>query len=419
MKKLAPLLFIAVFSYANSAFCQKTYYYFDAVAVPAQPRQPNSPRLIRRYFFGFIVNLHGDTIKGKLRKTEDFGNALWNEVTAGVQSIDFIQDTGERKVQIFLPKDIKAFGFNLTEKFLGLITPAAQVQRVPEQQMIELIPHGDHNLYGLNLGRSNKSNAFWNYESKKVDGLHGFVFLQRLAVGKLILYDDNQGQRYAAKMDGPDELFKVDDHLFNTLFWGSAQVKAAAQQYPGFINFERALGIYNLEADGNSLFLNASSGYIVLTDGTKVDEDFRIKGLFAISNFLRGAVNKVEVNKEGKQIVYDGANIKRIVLRMFDSTFVYEAFELEKGNRFFYRLLIDGKVKLYNNPRASIIGGNFPSYLIIKDTPQIIRHNNYDEIAGQIFGDSANWVNVMKPDPLRNNFKNLRENVIFYNTQVN
>jgi hypothetical protein len=134
---------------------------------------------------------------------------------------------------------------------------------------------------------------------------------------------------------------------------------------------------------------------------------------------LRGAVNKVEINKkDGQQIVYDGANIKRIVLYMFDSTFVYDAYELNKGSRFFYRLIIDGKVKLYNNPRASITNGSFPSYLIIKDTPIIIKHNNYDEIAGQIFGDSINWVNVMKSDASKNNFKNLEQNVIFNNLQV-
>jgi hypothetical protein len=420
MKKLAQLLFIAAIAYANSAFCQRTYYYFASQSIPAQTHESNSPRLIHMYFSGFIVNLNGDTIKGRLRKTEIFGNALLNKVTSGVQRLDFIPDTGGRKLHILLPKDIKAFGFNLMEKLFGIQILGQEMSLVPGQQMIELIPHDDHNLVGSNLGRSDKAIAWWNYESKKVDGLNEFVFLQRLVVGKLVLYDDNMGQRYVSKIDDQDKLFRVDDHLFNTLFTRSEQVKAVMQKYPGFINFERALGIYNLEADGNSIFLNADSSYIVLSDGTKVDENFRIKGIFAISNFSRGAVHKVEVNKkDGQQVEYDGANIKRIVLHMFDSTLVYDAYELEKGNRIFYRLIIDGKVKLYTNPRASIIGGNFPSFLIIKDIPMIIRHNNYDEIAGQIFGDSANWLNIMKSDPSKNNLKNLRENVIFYNAQVN
>ena len=250
--------------------------------------------------------------------------------------------------------------------------------------------------------------------------LCGFIFLQRLVVGKLILYDDNIGNYYVSKIDNQNKLCKVYNNFFNTLFTGSKQVTAAMEKYPGFINFERALGIYNLEADGNSIFSNADSSYIVLSDGTKVDENFRIKGILSYSNILRGAVNKVEVNKkDGQQVVYDGANIKRIVLHMFDSTFVYDAYELNKGNRFFYRLIIDGKVKLYNNPRASITNGSFPSYLIMKDTPTIIKHNNYDEIAGQIFGDSVSWADMIKSDPSINNFKNLEQNVIFYNAQVN
>ena len=412
MKKLAQLLFIAAIAYANSAFCQKTYYYLDSLRVPADPYASNTTRIIRFYFSGFIVNLNGDTVSGKLRKTESFGGALMNYLTSGVQSIDFIPNTGAKKVQILLPKDIRAFGFASTVKSFGVTSTVVQMS--PVQQMIELIPHDNDNLLGWNIGHKYRTSAYWNYESKKVDGLNGFVFLQRLVFGKLIAYDDNMGNSYVAKIEDQNKLFKVDDNLLDTLFNGSKQVTAAMQKYPGFINFERALGIYNLEADGNSIFLNTGASYIVLNNGDEVDEKFQIEGIF--SNLALGMVHKIKVyKKEEQDIEYDGADIKRIVLHLYDSTYIYDAYKLDNRERYFYRLIIDGKVKLYFNPRRGIS----PSYLIIKDAPVLIRPGNYDEIAGQIFGDSANWVNMMKSDPSKNNFKNMRENVIFYNAQVN
>ncbi len=419
----------------ETSFAQKSIYFTDYVDAPPT----NSYRM------GYIVNLKGDTIIGKIKNGETLRSLAtpdWNknadtQPTSGeeLKKIAFLPDGLENnKEQILLPEDIKAFGFQSS---------------YVEQQVVELDPPIDNN--GLNPGKSIHAtsskkylyedihllqkltyNGWSCFESKHISSSNQVKFIQRLVEGKITLYADPErmADYYIIKSNNPSLLVYVDytsTDFFSTVFGDSEEVQKAVKRehiMKSPANLLRVTGLYNMEADRSLFAINTD--YVVLNSRDILKGNLKMEGASSLS---LGIINKANfIMPDGHKINLKGEDIKRIVKYVNNIPLVFDSYTSPlDGKKVFYPLLADGKIKLYYDARNMIFNNQkldespdrtLKSYLIAKGTesPVLISNSNFADTFKSFFSISAPpFSEYMKTHPSKNSYSNLTDLVRMYN----
>ncbi len=184
----------------------------------------------RHFKKGYIVTLHGDTLKGEIRKTGRCMDFFFGE-SRTINKITFAQDKNKKHQKEYKPGEIKGFGIvssYVSQRPVDLTPEYTKSGWIKSSTLKRLFtdPFNWNTIEQFNANLTYDRMA--HFESIKVDSTNIISFYQRLAEGKLTVFcDPSSWNYYYNKLDSLNQtdINQVNSvsyweykKLFNSLF---------------------------------------------------------------------------------------------------------------------------------------------------------------------------------------------------------